>query len=78
MVFSRKRLFLFFLMLLHSKLCSAPLYKNVGMIFKLSLNSNERKKAEGKKWYHGGGKKVHIRFDICTIKKPLAVSYNLK
>lgn len=27
---------------------------------------------EGKK------KKVHIRFDICTIKKPLAVSYNLK
>lgn len=77
MVFSRKRLFLV-LMLLHSKLCSAPLYKSVGMIFKLSLNSNERKKAEGKKWYHGGGKKVHIIFDICTIKKPLAVSYNLK
>lgn len=25
-----------------------------------------------------GKKKVHIRFDICTIKKPLAVSYNLK
>lgn len=33
--------------------------KSVGMIFKLSLNSNERKKAEGKKRDRGGGKKKY-------------------
>lgn len=50
--------------------------KSVETIFKQSLNSNERKE-DGVR--HGTAeKKVRIRFDICTIKKPLAVSYNLK
>lgn len=50
--------------------------KSVETIFKQSLNSNERKKDRVR---HGTAeKKVRIRFDICTIKKPLAVSYNLK
>lgn len=50
------------------------------IILKQSLDSNKRQTDGVKKTGRAGKKKkkVHIGFDICTIKKPLAVTYNLK